>query len=51
VVVLQLGGWARGQHHLTVIRNLVTQDLGFGRILCNDLGNGKWIWDLEHEVS
>jgi hypothetical protein len=28
----------------------VTQDLGIGRILWNDLGNGKRIQDLEHDM-
>jgi len=29
------------------LRN-ITQDLRIGRILWNDIGNGKWAWHLEH---
>jgi len=34
----------------TSIQN-ITQGVGIGRILCNDLGNGKWISNLELECS
>jgi hypothetical protein len=46
---LALDEWRTNPHHKKkkLLQN-VTQGLGTGWILWNDLGNGKWIWDLEH---
>jgi hypothetical protein len=36
-----------GEGISTPHRQNVTRDLGFGQIPWNDVGNGRWVWDLE----
>jgi hypothetical protein len=46
---LDLGeGLTTSERKKTTCYKMLTQEPGTGRLLWNDLDNGKWRWDLEH---